>query len=314
MEKNYFMAQTSIKEITQSILESVMNHELAIQHFACNRLPDKESIYKIISDLFIILFPGYFGHSDMSSESIELRTGYAIARAYEFLQIQVTRELMHHCKNPSHNCGNCEAVAKNIVMDFLKEIPNLRIKLEKDVKAAFKNDPAAGSYDEIIFSYPGFEAVTIHRIANFFHNRGLRLIARIMSEYAHSKTGVDIHPGATIGDAFFIDHGTGVVVGETTVIGNNVTIYQGVTLGALNFPRDVSGQIIREAKRHPTIGNGVIIYAGATILGGATVIGDRSVIGGNVWLTESVPSDSKVIIADTGLKILHKRHHPEEMQ
>ncbi len=308
------MNEMTIKEVTNSILESVMNHELVIQHFACNRLPDKDSIYKIISDLFIILFPGYFGHSDMSSESIEIRTGYAVARVYEFLQIQASRELMHHCKKPNHNCGSCEALAKKIVLDFLSFIPELRNKLELDVKAAFRNDPAAGSFDEIIFSYPGFEAIAVHRIANFMHNRGLRLIARIMSEYAHSKTGVDIHPGATVGDGFFIDHGTGVVIGETTIIGNNVTLYQGVTLGALNFPRDEEGQIIKYAKRHPTIGNNVVIYAGATILGGATIIGDRSVIGGNVWLTESVPSDSKVIIADTGLKIYQRKHHPEEMR
>ena len=308
------MEQCSIKEVTEKVLDSVMGNSLAIQHFDCNRLPDKESIYKIISDLFVVVFPGYFGHSEMSSETMEVRIGYALGRIYEFLQIQISRELMHTCKKRRPNCGNCEKASKQTVLEFLNEIPEIRMKLELDVKAAFKNDPAAGTYDEIIFSYPGLEAITIHRIAHFFYSRNLRLIPRIMSEYAHSRTGIDIHPGAKIGDGFFIDHGTGVVIGETTVIGNNVTIYQGVTLGALNFPRDVSGQIIRESKRHPTIGNEVVIYAGATILGGMTSIGDRSVIGGNVWLTESVPSDSKVIIADTGLKILHRKHYPEEMR
>jgi serine O-acetyltransferase len=172
-----------------------------------------------------------------------------------------------------------------------------------DVDAAFKNDPAAGNFDEIIFSYPGLEAISVHRIAHFFYQNGLRIIPRIMSEWAHSKTGVDIHPGAVIGQSFFIDHGTGVVIGETTIIGDNVTIYQGVTLGALNFPKDKEGKIIRNSKRHPTICNSTVIYAGATILGGETVIGEHSVIGGNVWLTESVPANSRVVICDSGIKI-----------
>lgn len=308
------MTQKRLKEVTEAILRSVMNKEVAVQHFDSSPLPDKESIYKIISDIFIILFPGYFGYADMSFDSIEMRISYRIARVYEYLKPQVYREMIHECRNYQTPCGTCDKASEAFVLEFLGYIPNLRKKLESDVKAAYKNDPAAGSFDEIIFSYPGLEAISVHRVANFFYNRGLRVIPRIMSEWAHSKTGVDIHPGATIGESFFIDHGTGVVIGETTVIGNNVTIYQGVTLGALNFPRDSEGKIIRDAKRHPTICDSVIIYAGATILGGSTEIGSRSVIGGNVWLTESVPPDSKVLIADSGLKIFHKKHHLDKNQ
>ena len=167
--------------------------------------------------------------------------------------------------------------------------------LAKDVRAAYEGDPAAKSYDEIIFSYPGLFAVTVYRLAHQLLEQGVPLMPRIMTEYAHSQTGIDIHPGAHIGESFFIDHGTGVVVGETTEIGDRVRLYQGVTLGALSLPREEVDSL-RAKKRHPTIEDDVIIYAGATILGGDTVIGARSVIGGNVWLTESVPPDTKVFL------------------
>jgi serine O-acetyltransferase len=167
--------------------------------------------------------------------------------------------------------------------------------LASDVRAAYEGDPAAKSYDEIVFSYPGVFAVMVYRIAHQLHIQQIPLLPRIMTEYAHSLTGIDIHPGAEIGESFFIDHGTGVVVGETCKIGRNVRLYQGVTLGALSLPRD-AGERLRESKRHPTIEDNVIIYAGATILGGDTVIGARSVIGGNVWITESVPPDTKVLL------------------
>jgi len=164
-----------------------------------------------------------------------------------------------------------------------------------DAEAAYKGDPAARNIDEVILAYPGFYAIFVHRVAHEFRKLGLDLMARIMSEYAHSKTGIDIHPGATIGESFFIDHGTGVVIGETTEIGKNAKIYQGVTLGALSFPKDHDGNIIKGQKRHPTIEDNVTIYAGATILGGNTVIGEGAVIGGNVWITESVPPHYKVV-------------------
>ncbi len=301
------MAAKRLKEVTDKIVKSVTNREVEIQHFDSSPLPDKECVSGVIADIFVILFPGYFGNTNMSFDSIEMRLNYRIARIYEFLKPQVYRELIHECINHRAPCGICDIASESLVLDFLEYIPDLRKKLELDIKAAYRNDPAAGSFDEIIFSYPGLEAITVHRAANYFYRRGLRLIPRIMSEWAHSRTGIDIHPGATIGEGFFIDHGTGVVVGETTIIGKNVTLYQGVTIGALNFPRDSSGEIIKNSKRHPTIGDSVVIYSGATILGGNTHIGSNSVIGGNVWLTESVDEGSKVLIADCDLRILNKQ-------
>lgn len=296
-----------LKVLAENIIRSITEESKEVQHFDSSPLPDKEVIYKIIQDIFIILFPGYFGHSEMSFDSIEMRIGYRVARVYEDLRPQVHRELIHGCQKHNSPCGQCTRASEQMVLGFLEFVPELRTMLNYDVKAAFKNDPAAFDFDEIIFSYPGLEAVAVYRVANFFYRNGLRLIPRIMTEWAHSKTGVDIHPGATIGRSFFIDHGTGVVIGETTVIGNEVTLYQGVTLGALNFPRDAEGKVIRRAKRHPTLEDGVVIYAGATILGGETVIGKSSVIGGNVWLTESVSPGSRVVLKNSDLYISSKK-------
>ncbi|NLF97049.1 MAG: serine acetyltransferase [Candidatus Riflebacteria bacterium] len=301
----------SLKKIVDGILKSINEDQKEVQHFDNSPLPDKEKIYQLISDIFIILYPGYFGHSEMSFETINMRIGYRVARIYEELRPQVLRELIHGCKRGPEHCGQCERASEMMVMSFLENIPALRAALDLDVKAAFVNDPAAVNYDEIIFSYPGLEAVSVYRVAHFFYSSGLRLIPRIMTEWAHSRTGVDIHPGAQIGRSFFIDHGTGVVIGETSVIGDNVTLYQGVTLGALNFPRDKKGQVIRRARRHPTIGNSVVIYAGATILGGETFIGENSVIGGNVWLTESVPPNTRVTLGNADLKISSRKPLPE---
>lgn len=181
-------------------------------------------------------------------------------------------------------------------LDFLEKIPQLRTFILQDITAAFQKDPAARSYDEIVLTYPGLYSIIVHRISHELYKMGYSLIARLLSEHAHSQTGIDIHPGATIGHSFFIDHGTGIVIGETTIIGNNVTIYQGVTLGAFSFHRDKNGDIIKDGtRRHPVIEDDVTIYAGATILGGNTIIGKGSVIGGNVWLTKSLPPGSKVI-------------------
>lgn len=211
-----------------------------------------------------------------------------------------TVHLVHSA--PGHDCPlsagtrSCPslAVATEAAAILVRALPNIRARLLEDVESAYGGDPAAKSREEIIVTYPGFYAVMVYRLAHVLHQAGAPYLARVMTELAHSQTGIDIHPGAVIGRHFFIDHGTGVVIGETTVIGDHVTLYQGVTLGALNFPRDPSGALIRGRKRHPTIEDHVVIYSGATILGGEAVIGEGSIIGGNVWLTESVPPYSKV--------------------
>ena len=191
----------------------------------------------------------------------------------------------------------CHTRAEIVVKELLEKIPEIRELLSGDIEAAYKGDPAAISAEEVILSYPYVLAITTYRIAHELYLRGVPLIPRIMSEHIHSLTGIDIHPGAKIGKNFFIDHGTGVVIGETTEIGDNVKIYQGVTLGALSFPKDEKGNIIKGRKRHPTIGNNVVIYSGATLLGADAVIGDNVVIGGNVWITSPVPSGTRITIA-----------------
>ena len=193
------------------------------------------------------------------------------------------------------SCSGCEAQGHNLALDVMAAIPKIRQTLASDVRAAYEGDPAAKSHDEIIFSYPGLYAISVYRVAHKLFALGVPMLPRIMTEHAHSTTGIDIHPGATIGGRFVIDHGTGVVIGETTEIGENVRIYQGVTLGALSLPKD-AGEKLRGKKRHPTIEDDAIIYSGATILGGETIIGARSVVGGNVWLTESIPPDTTVLM------------------
>jgi serine O-acetyltransferase len=196
-----------------------------------------------------------------------------------------------------------EALAQGKAVEFLKRLPAVRDVLDRDVAAAYKGDPAAKSHHEIIFCYPGLEAITVYRVAHELLTLGVPYIPRMMTEYAHSKTGIDIHPGATIGDGFFIDHGTGVVIGETCVIGSNVKLYQGVTLGALSFAKDADGELVRGSKRHPTLEDDVIVYANATILGGNTTVGARCVIGSNVWLTQSVAPDTVVVLEKPALRL-----------
>src|SRR5207244_5784910 len=199
--------------------------------------------------------------------------------------------------------ADLEALAQQKAVELLRRLPDVRMVLEQDVQAAFEGDPAAKSHHEIVFCYPGLEAVTVHRLAHELLLLGVPLIPRMMSEHAHARTGIDIHPGARIGPGFFIDHGTGVVIGETCDIGTNVKLYQGVTLGALSFPRDASGNIIRGMKRHPTLENDVVVYANATILGGDTVIGHHAVIGSSVWLTQSLAPNTVVSLEKPSLRI-----------
>jgi serine O-acetyltransferase len=226
--------------------------------------------------------------------------GQSVSILFDLVSDQISRSIRHECFRYDLPCSECTDQGHQIALNIMESIPSIRKSLATDIRATYDGDPASKSHDEIIFSYPGIFAVMVYRVAHTFFEFNVPLLPRIMTEYAHSQSGIDIHPGAHIGERFVIDHGTGVVIGETTRIGNNVRIYQGVTLGALSLPKD-AGNALRGKKRHPTIEDDVIIYSGATILGGDTVIGARSVIGGNVWITRSVPPDTRVMMEEPKL-------------
>lgn len=264
-------------------------------HVSAEPITHREAIIDILHRLALILYPGYFIRTRLDSVNLEYYLGQQVIALYEILSEQVILAIRHDCIRHNQPCVHCEPLGHQLTVEFLRKLPELRTMLAKDIRAALEGDPAAKSYDEIIFSYPGIRAITIYRIAHELYRLNIPLMPRIMTEYAHSHTGVDIHPGAQIGESFFIDHGTGVVIGETCVIGNSVRIYQGVTLGAISLSK-AEVKKLRSKKRHPSIKDDVIIYANATILGGDTVVGERSVIGGNVWLTHSVPPDTEVFI------------------
>ena len=264
-------------------------------HISPVPLPSRQAMVKIIDLCREVLFPGYFGDAPIDQINLEYYLGQRMTRLYRLISNQISHAVRHDCFRYEKHCLECERLGREAGLRFLKSLPGLRTTLAKDIMAAFEGDPASGSVDEIIFSYPGQYAMTVYRLAHILRKMAIPILPRMMTEYAHSHTGIDIHPGAEIGESFFIDHGTGVVIGESTNIGHRVRIYQGVTLGALSLPPG-SGRSMRNLKRHPTIEDDVIIYSGATILGGETVIGARSVIGGNVWLTESVPADTKVFL------------------
>ena len=279
-----------LKEALPEITEAVVATYLECRHtnhLGHKPLPSREAVVEIVADLFEILYPGYGRRQNLHMGNVEYHVGDLVDGLHDKLTQQVARALRHDYDQDG-SAVDFEALAQQKTVELLKRLPELRVVLEQDVEAAFEGDPAAKNYHEVIFCYPGLEAVTIYRVAHELLLLGVPLIPRMMAEYAHSKTGIDIHPGARIGPSFFIDHGTGVVIGETCDIGTNVKLYQGVTLGALSFPRDPAGNIIRGMKRHPTLEDEVVVYANATILGGDTVIGQRAVIGSNVWITQSV--------------------------
>lgn len=295
------MRQTSQEQMSQmvgEILESYEKHPSIRNVDSTNRI-NRDVILHIMEQMRKIVFPGYFEMRNLKSSSIEYHVGELLEDVQYQLTKQVIRALQHDPKY--HVAGEEEryAQANCIVTRFLRRIPAIRELLATDVQAAYDGDPAAFNTDEIIFSYPGLYAITINRIAHELHRMGVPLIPRMMTEHAHSLTGIDIHPGAKIGRYFFIDHGTGVVVGETTEIGDNVKIYQGVTLGALSTR---GGQSLRGAKRHPTLENSVTVYSGASILGGLTVIGEGAVIGSNAFVTSSVPAHTRVSIKNPQLQ------------
>jgi serine O-acetyltransferase len=290
--------------IINNVIKS-FNSEYSIDHISKYPIPSKDKIIEILKDFIDILFPGYFSNKEINEINLEYYLGNKINKVFESLSEEIAKSYRHEHYIKNNWCELCEECIDNCIdtgiedtLHLLEQIPEIRRLLSLDVKAAFDGDPAAKGYNEIVFSYPGLRAITIHRIAHILYEQNVPLIPRIMSEYAHCETGIDIHPGAKIGESFFIDHGTGVVIGETCDIGNSVKIYQGVTLGALSFPKDEKGNIIKGAKRHPTLQDNVTIYSGATILGGDTIIGTNSVVGGNVWIVTSVPENSRVILSD----------------
>ena len=270
------------------------NRDNCFDHVGPEPIPSREAIIDILKRTRRILYPGYFIPTRVDQVNVRYYFGQEVTELFETLAEQITLAIRHDCIRHNLACTHCEDRGQQAAIDFMKELPQLRELLATDIRAAYAGDPAASSYDEIIFSYPGLFAITVYRIAHLLHHQEIPMIPRIMTEYAHSRTGIDIHPGARIGESFFIDHGTGVVIGETTEIGNRVRIYQGVTLGALSLSREEC-ESLRGQKRHPTIEDDVIIYANATILGGQTILGARSVIGGNVWLTEDVPPQTLVM-------------------
>ena len=260
-------------------------------------LPVNTAVVEILENLLEIIFPGYTGRRSITTENVSYIIGDLLCRVRASLKTQVFRALKHECriKNSEDSC-DCRNKADYLTENLLDNMVNIRNILIKDVQAAYRGDPAAKSLEEIVISYPGLKTIAIHRIAHELYKKEVPLIPRMMNEIAHSMTGIDIHPGAEIGEGFFIDHGTGVVIGETTQIGKNVKLYQGVTLGALSFSTDKNGNIIKGGKRHPTIEDDVVIYAEATILG-AVVIGKGAVIGGNVWLKSDVAPGTTIGIA-----------------
>ena len=289
------MSGPALPALVEGVLASYRRDPRA-QHVNRRFLPSRDEILEIVKLLLELFYPGYFGRQDLTDENLAFHVGNLLSTLREKVERQVETCLCFEAESEGRAAGSCPDEARRVTAAFLERLPSVRDALVLDVQAAYDGDPAASSLDEVILAYPGMLAVTVHRVAHELHAMGVPLMPRIMSEWAHSQSGTDIHPGARVGHSFFIDHATGVVVGETTTIGSSVKLYQGVTLGAHSIPRDERGRVIRDTKRHPTVEDGVTIYANATVLGGRTVIGKDSVVGGSVFVTESVPAGSRVAV------------------
>ena len=270
-----------------------------------DNLPVRGQIVEVLDWLLEVLFPGHTGSKVVTRASVRFIVGDLLCQIYPMLLEQVSRAYQYQCRIDNCRHCDCRSMAERVTEELLAQLPRIREQLKGDVRAAYDGDPAAKSYEEIVMSYPCITAIATYRIAHELWIRQVPLIPRIMAECAHARTGIDIHPGARIGNNFFIDHGTGVVIGETTIIGDNVKIYQGTTLGALSFPRDERGRIIKGGKRHPTIEDDVTIYAEATILGDVT-IGRGAIIGGNTWIKESVPPG--VTVSSPNPDLVYRKH------
>jgi len=293
-----------LDELAEELLESYLSDERA-RRISHRYLPSREAIVEILESVLDLMYPGYFGRRDLNDTNLGAHISQSVAALAPKIEREMEHCLCYGCERDAAplNLGECAPRARELSRVFLHRLPEIRSLLVSDVQAAFDGDPAATNLDEVILAYPGLLAVSVYRIAHALYDLGVPMMARIMTEWAHSKTGCDIHPGANIGAAFFIDHATGVVIGETTEIGEGVKLYQGVTLGALSFPRDASGQIIRGKKRHPTVERGSTLYANATVLGGRTIIGAESVVGGSVFLTHSIPPRSRVSLKEPELRV-----------
>ena len=283
---------TELEAAIDAVVESYRGSE-SINSLQSAALPNKRAVIDAFNHLKPVIYLGFYSTRALSPDNLRHNIAEHLYPAYEILVEQLFRVFTYEKAVGRDPSARGPEWAEEVVLRFFRALPELRRLLNSDVLAAFDGDPAAKSVEEVVFSYPAIEAITAYRVAHCLYHDGIQMIPRIISEYAHGKTGIDIHPGARIGERFFIDHGTGVVIGETAVIGRNVKIYQGVTLGALSVPRS-GDNTPANAQRHPTIEDNVTIYSGATILGGNTVIGEGSVIGGNVWLVHSVPPRSKI--------------------
>lgn len=302
---DFFRIDDRLPDIVPAILASYQQKEKTC-HLDKLLLPSRSEIIKILDLLMSLLFPGYHGRQHLNRHNLEYHVGETISEVGPMLGLQLHRCLCYRSARDNdgqYDENTCRTEARELAVDFLQRIPRLREMLCGDVNAAFEGDPAACNHDEVILAYPGTLAIAVYRIAHELFSMDIPLMPRIMTEHAHSITGVDIHPGATIGKNFFIDHATGVVIGETTHIGNNVKIYQGVTLGALSTK---GGQALKGRQRHPTIRDNVTIYANATILGGDTEVGSHSTVNGSVFLTNSVPDNCTVMMTAPELKLKNR--------
>ena len=297
----------ALSETVKKLTSNYMAEDLFLPNNGCS-LPDRAAIISIVNDLRQVIFPGYFSVDSSASEFPDHYVGYRLNDIYDRLEKQITVALLYQSCSKEEAASEREK-ARGITERFIRKLPDIQAMLLKDVQAGFDGDPAAKSKEEIIFSYPGFHAIYTYRLAHELYLEKVPFIPRIMTEYAHANTGIDINPGATIGEYFFIDHGTGVVIGETTEIGNNVKLYQGVTLGALSTRK---GQALSNVKRHPTIHDNVTIYANSTVLGGDTVIGANVIIAGNTFVTESISADTKVSAKSPELVLKQPKSKAEE--
>ena len=278
--------KSAILRAAKGLTENYASEELFMPKSG-RRLPNRSVIIDIVRDLKSIVFPGYFSTDTSATVFPEYYVGHRLNDIYDRLKNQIEIALLYHGEEPEEAAAH----ADRTTCGFFEQLPEVQRLLLTDVQAGFDGDPAAKSKEEIIFSYPGLFAIYVYRLAHILYKENIPFIPRVMSEYAHGRTGIDINPGATIGEYFFIDHGTGVVIGETTEIGNNVKLYQGVTLGALSTRM---GQQLANVKRHPTICDNVTVYSNSTVLGGETVVGESTIIGGNTFITESIPANTKV--------------------